>query len=65
MTLSTHKYMKHPKERLHIFSKDYELNNWGTIENVKVYIKIVIKKNEFIVIISFHELKKKINKLFL
>lgn len=54
-----------PKERLYIFNKVYELNNWGTIENVEVYLKIVIKKNEFVVVISFHELKKKINKLFL
>lgn len=54
-----------PKERLYIFNKEYELDNWGIIENVDVYIKIVIKENKFIVVVSFHEPKKKINKLFL
>ncbi len=52
-------------ERLYIFCKEYELDNWGTIENVEVYMKIVIKKNDFIVVISFHEPEKKINRLFL
>lgn len=53
-----------PKERLYVFSKEYELNNWGTIEKINIYIKTVIKDNEFIVIISFHELEKNIKKLF-
>lgn len=53
-----------PQERLHIFCREYELNNWGTKENVKVYIKIAKKKKDFIVIISFHKPEKYIKKLF-
>jgi len=45
--------------------REYELNNWGTIENIKVYIKIAIKQDNFIVIVSFHEPEKNIKKLFL
>ena len=52
-----------PQERLYFFCREYELNNWGTIEKVEVYIKIAIKKNDFIVIVSFHEPEKKIEKL--
>lgn len=54
-----------PQERLYIFCREYELNNWGTIEKVKIYIKIAKKQDEFIVIVSFHEPEKNINKLFL
>lgn len=53
-----------PQERLYIFSREYDLDNWGTIEKVEVYIKIAIKEKEFTVIISLHELEKKINKIF-
>ncbi len=53
-----------PHEKLYIFCREYELNNWGIIENVDVYIKIVIKQNDFIVIISFHKLEKNIKRLF-
>ena len=54
-----------PQERLYLFCREYELNNWGTIENIKVYIKIAIKQDNFIVIVSFHEPEKNIKKLFL
>ena len=54
-----------PKERLYIFFREYELNNWGTIERIKVYFKLTKKKNDFIVVISFHEPEKEIKKLFL
>lgn len=53
-----------PQERLYILSREYDLDNWGTIEKVEVYIKIAIKEKEFTVIISLHELEKKINKIF-
>ena len=53
-----------PDERLYIFCKEYELNNWGTIIKIEVYIKIVIKEYDFIVIVSFHEPEKRIKKLF-
>ncbi|MBQ9657873.1 MAG: type II toxin-antitoxin system MqsR family toxin [Clostridia bacterium] len=54
-----------PQERLYFFCREYELNNWGTIEKVEVYIKIAIKKENFIVVISFHKPEKNIEKLFL
>ena len=54
-----------PQERLYFFCREYELNNWGTIEKVEVYIKIARKQNDFIVIVSFHKPEKDIKKLFL
>ena len=56
---------KNPTERLYIFAKEYELDNWGILEKVSVYIKIVIKADEYTVIISFHKPKKLIKKLFI
>lgn len=53
-----------PQERLYFFCREYELNNWGTIENVEVYIKIARKQNDFIVVVSFHKPEKDIKKLF-
>ncbi len=52
-------------EILYIFAREYELDNWGIKEKVLVYIKIVIKKENYTVIISFHEPEKKIKKLFI
>ena len=54
-------------EKLYIFSKEYELNNWGRYENVNVYIKINIRKlvsDEYAIIISFHKREKEIKFLF-
>lgn len=53
-----------PKERLYFFCREYELNNWGTIENVQVYIKIAIKQDDFVVVVSFHKPEKNIERLF-
>ena len=53
-----------PSERLYIFCREYELNNWGTIEKAKVYIKLSKKKEDLIVIISFHKTEKEIKRLF-
>lgn len=52
-------------EYLYIFAREYELDNWGIKEQVLVYIKIVIKKENYTVIISFHEPEKNIKKLFI
>ena len=52
-------------ERLYIFAKDFELNYWGIKENILVYIKIVIKKEDYTVIVSFHEAERNIKKLFI
>lgn len=54
-----------PKERLYFFCREYELNNWGEIENVEVYIKIARKQDDFIVVVSFHKPEKNIERLFL
>lgn len=51
-------------ERLYIFCKEYELDNWGIIQKIDVYIKIALKKDDFVVVISFHEPERKIKKLF-
>lgn len=56
---------KNINERLYIFLKDYELDNWGILEKITLYIKIVIKQESYTVIISFHEPKKLIKKLFI
>lgn len=56
---------KNPQERLYIFCREYVLDNWGKLENVEVYIKIVVKKNNYVVVVSFHKPDKKIKKLSL
>lgn len=52
-------------ERLYIFTKEYELDSWGIKSKILVYIKMVLKREEFVVVISFHEPNKKIKKLFI
>lgn len=56
---------KNTGEKLYIFLKEYTLDNWGILESVLVYIKIVIKPENYTVIISFHEPQKSIKKLFI
>ena len=56
---------KDSSERLYVFLKEYYLDNWGIVEKVAVYIKIVIKIEDYTVIISFHEPQKSIKKLFI
>ena len=56
---------KNQKERLYIFAKKYELDKWGILEKVSVYIKIAIKQDDYTVIISFHKPNKLIKKLFI
>lgn len=52
-------------KRLYFFTKEYELDDWGIKCNVLVYIKIELKENDFVVVISFHEPRKRIKKLFI
>ena len=55
------------QEKLYIFSKDYKLSNWGILENVSVYIKIVLKELsniKFCLVVSFHKREKNINYMF-
>lgn len=52
-------------ERLYVFARNYDLDCWGTQKNVLVYIKVVIKSNDYAVIVSFHEPEKNIKKLFI
>lgn len=56
---------KDVSERLYVFAKEYELDNWGIKNKVLVYIKTVLKDNNFVVVISFHEPNKKIKRLFI
>lgn len=56
---------KDSSERLYVFLKEYYLDNWEIVEKIAVYIKIVIKTEDYIVIISFHEPQKSIKKLFI
>ena len=51
-------------ERHYMFSREYELDSWGSIYNVLVYVKIVQKEDNFVVVVSFHEPDKKLVHLF-
>jgi len=55
-------------EKLYIFSKAYELDNWGTLEFIDIYIKINMtqtrKGDDFMIIVSFHKRNKDIRYLF-
>lgn len=62
---------KNPKfshEILYIFNKEYELDKWGELVSVDIYIKmnkIQTKSSEdIIIIVSFHERNKPIRYLF-
>lgn len=55
-------------EILYIFCKCQELDYWGTLENVDVYIKINMTQirngDDFVYIVSFHKRNKPIEYLF-
>lgn len=55
-------------ERLYIFCKEYELDNWGSLESVEIYIKTNITKTrrgeEYMIVVSFHKRNKPITYLF-
>ena len=53
------------KERLYIFSREYELEERGIRELVSVFIKTVIKENAYAIIVSFHEPEREVKKLFI
>ena len=52
-------------EKMYIFTKEYELYEWGINNIVLVYIKFVLKNNDYVVVVSFHQPNKKIKKLFI
>lgn len=55
-------------EKLYVFCKEYEIDNWGDLEKVKIYIKINItetrKDEEIMIVVSFHKVNKPIKYLF-
>ena len=55
-------------EILYIFCKCQELDYWGTLENVDIYIKINMTRirngDDFVFIVSFHKRNKPIEYLF-
>jgi hypothetical protein len=58
----------YPDEVLYIFCKQRELDFWGTLETVEIYIKINMIKTRsgdlFSVVVSFHKRNYKIKYLF-
>lgn len=63
---NTNKGYEH--EILYIFCKFHELDFWGTLENVEIYIKINMtqtwKGDDYAIIISLHKRNKPIRYLF-
>ncbi len=58
---------RYSHETLYVFCKQRELDYWGTLELVDIYIKINmtrISQGSFMYIISFHERNKPIEYLF-
>lgn len=55
-------------EKLYVFCKEYELDNWGDLELANIYIKTNLTQtksgSDLIIVISFHELNKPITYLF-
>lgn len=55
-------------ERLYIFCKGYELDNWGILEHVEIYIKTNMTQtrrgDDILIIVSFHKRNKPITYLF-
>lgn len=55
-------------ERLYIFCKPYELDKWGTLEMVEIYIKTNVIQtrsgDDFLIVVSFHKRNKPIKYLF-
>lgn len=62
---------KNPKfahEILYVFNKEYELDNWGKLESVDIYIKTNLtqtrRDDDIMIIVSFHKRNKPISYLF-
>ncbi len=55
-------------EKLYIFCKEFEFDNWGYTEKVEIYIKTNIiktrKENDYLVVVSFHKRNRPITYLF-
>ena len=60
--------IRYAHEVLYVFCKEYELDHWGTLENVNIYIKINMTKTRegeiFSFIVSFHKRNYEIKYLF-
>lgn len=51
-------------EKLYVFCKICQLDNWGTLEDVSIYFKMnltLLKDDNYMIIISFHKLNKEIS----
>lgn len=58
---------KYSHETLYVFCKRKELDHWGSLKTVDIYIKINItetSKGNFMYVVSFHEKEKKLKYLF-
>lgn len=59
---------KFKDEKLYVFSKCFELDNWGEHKMVDVYFKFnktsINEKDDFFIIISFHKRNKDVTYLF-
>lgn len=62
---------KNPKfahEILYVFNKEYELDNWGKLESIDIYIKTNLtqtrRDDDIMIIVSFHKRNKPISYLF-
>ncbi len=55
-------------EKLYIFCKCQELDCWGTLESVDIYIKINMTQtrrgDDFTIVVSFHKINRPIKYLF-
>lgn len=55
-------------EKLYIFCKKCQLDNWGSLEFIDIYIKTNITQtrrgDDFVIVISFHKRNKPIKYLF-
>ncbi|QXM05797.1 hypothetical protein [Crassaminicella indica] len=59
---------KFAHEILYVFNKEYELDNWGELESVDIYIKTNMTQtrrgDDIIIVVSFHKRNKPISYLF-
>lgn len=59
---------KFAHEILYVFNKEYELDNWGELESVDIYIKTNMTQtrrgDDIMIVVSFHKRNKPITYLF-
>ena len=55
-------------EKLYIFCKEYELDNWGTLETLEIYLKFNLMQlrrgDDYVYVVSFHKRKMPLKYLF-